>query len=395
MTITPARPAPLLRPLAALLGSLLWAAALMAPPLAEAAKPVPTVAPRDDDAPDTVTYGRRDDVLALAAEIAQQQTLDAEWVTEALAQARFVPAVAKLMQPPPPGTAKNWAAYRARFVEPRRIRAGVAFWQAHATTLQAAERRYGVPAAIVVGIVGVESIYGQQMGRFRVLDALATLSLDFPRDARRDRSAFFREELGLFLAHCRRQGLDPLEPRGSYAGAAGMPQFMPSALAKYAIDFDGDGHIDLAGSAADVIGSVAHYLASFGWQAGMPTHHAVAVPVDAGDRAVLLGPDILPSFTAAEFTERGARLDAAGLRHVGPMALVELQNGAAAPSYVAGTANFYAITRYNWSSYYAMAVIDLGQAVAAAAKPPSTALRDGPPKPKPGAKASRASPKAN
>ena len=141
---------------------------------------------------------------------------------------------------------------------------------------------------------------------------------------------------------------------------------MPGSINRFAVDFDGNGHIDMAGSNADVIGSVAHYLAEHGWQRGQPTHFAVKPPVDSADRAVLLVPDILPSFTAAQLAERGALLDAAGAAHSGPLALVELQNGDAAPSYVAGTQNFYAVTRYNWSSYYALAVIELGQAVAAA-----------------------------
>ena len=150
----------------------------------------------------------------------------------------------------------------------------------------------------------------------------------------------------------------------------GLGQFMPGSINRFAVDFDGDGHIDMAGgpaqSAADVIGSVAHYLAEHGWQRGMPTHYAVKPPVDTADRAALLAPDILPSFTAAQMAERGAVLDAAGAGHAGPLALVELQNGDAAPSHVAGTQNFYAVTRYNWSSYYALAVIELGLAVAAA-----------------------------
>lgn len=322
------------------------------------------VAVQDEGAPEAVTYGRREDVVALAAEIAERRGLDRAWVEDTLAQARYLPSVARLIQPPPAGTAKNWAAYRARFVEPVRIRAGVDFWRANARWLSEAEVRYGVPAAVVVGIVGVETIYARHMGNFRVLDALATLGLDFPREARRDRSAFFRDELEHFLVLCRQQGDDPLAMTGSYAGAMGMPQFMPSSWLKYAVDFDGDGHIDLHGSPADVIGSVAHYLAEFGWQRGEPTHYAVAPPVDVAERALLLGPDILPSFSAAQFAEHGAVLDAAGRAHAGPLALVELQNGNAAPSYLAGTQNFYAITRYNWSSYYALAVIELGQAVA-------------------------------
>ena len=314
-------------------------------------------------APAPQPYGVREDVRALAAALATERALDPAWVEAVLAQARHVPSVARLIQPPPAGTAKNWFAYRARFVEPVRIRAGVAFWEENERWLREAEARFGVPPEIVIGIVGVETLYGRHMGDFRVLDALATLALDFPAEAPRDRSAFFRDELGSFLVLCRTRGLDPLAPTGSYAGASGMPQFMPSSVLRYAIDFDGDGRVDLQGSPPDVIGSVANYLAEFGWQRGQPTHYPVGVPVEVADRAVLLAPDILPSFSATQFAEHGAALDDAGRRHEGLLALVELQNGGGAPSYVAGTQNFYAITRYNWSSYYALAVIELGRAV--------------------------------
>ncbi|KQW36183.1 lytic murein transglycosylase B [Rhizobacter sp. Root404] len=327
---------------------------------------------RTDDAPDIVTYGQREDVMRFGAELAERRGLDVARVQAALQSARYQPAVTRFIMPPPAGTAKNWAAYRARFVEPIRIRAGTAFWRTNEKWLQLAEALYGVPPEIVVGIVGVETLYGQQMGSFRIIDALATLAFDFP-SGRKDRAPFFRSELEEFFVMCQSEGLDPLRPTGSFAGALGMPQFMPSSFNKYAVDLDGDGRVDLRGSPADVIGSVAHYLAEFGWRRALPTRFDVAVPVDTADRAVLLGPDIVPSFSAAEFAERGAVLDdavaAADARlaeagGVGKLALVEVQNGDAAPSYVAGTSNFYAVTRYNWSSYYALAVIELGEAVA-------------------------------
>ena len=317
---------------------------------------------QSDDAPDQVTYGRRDDVMRFAAEVTERQGFDLAQTQAVLAQARFVPSVIRFIMPPPAGTAKNWAAYKARFVEPVRVRAGLAFWRANEGWLTLAEQRYGVPAEIVVGILGVETLYGQQTGGYRVIDALSTLAFDFPA-GRKDRSAFFRSELESYLLMCRQQGSDPLVTKGSFAGAMGLPQFMPSSVLAHAVDFDGDGHTDLHRSSADAIGSVAHYLAQFGWQAGLPTHFEVAVPVDNADRAALLGPDIVPLFSPQEFTERGAKLADAALDVQGKLALVELQNGPAAPTYVAGTSNFYAITRYNWSSYYAMAVIALGDAV--------------------------------
>ena len=311
------------------------------------------------------SYRASGEARRFAAEVAARRGLPREWLTSQLAQARRLPAVQGLIMPPPAGTAKNWAAYRERFIEPRRIDAGLAFWRDNEEALDRAEARWGVPAEIVVGIIGVETFYGRFTGRFRTLDALATLSFDFPA-GRSDRSAFFRAELEEFFVMCAREGVDPQDVRGSYAGALGLPQFMPGSLNRWAVDHDGDGRIDLQASAADAVGSVAHYLHAHGWQRGLATHHAVAEPVDAADRAWLLGPDIVPSFSAAQFAERGAVLAPSARDHDGLLALVELQNGGLAPSYVAGTRNFYALTRYNQSSYYALAVIELGRAVAAA-----------------------------
>jgi membrane-bound lytic murein transglycosylase B len=310
-------------------------------------------------------YGARDDVMRFADEVAARHegVLDRGWLREHLQRARQVAAVQRLMMPPPAGTAKNWAAYRARFVERDRIAAGAAFWRANATALARAEERWGVPPSIVVGVIGVETYYGRITGGFRVIDALATLAFDFPT-GRRDRTPFFRSELEQFLLWCARERCDAQQVQGSFAGAMGLPQFMPGSLNRWAVDFDGDGHVNLAGSAADAIGSVARYLAYFGWQRGVPTHFDVRAPADAANRVWLLGPDILPLFSAEEFIERGAQLTAEGRAHDGPLALVELQNGDSPSSHVAGTRNFWAVTRYNWSSYYAMAVIDLGAAVA-------------------------------
>jgi membrane-bound lytic murein transglycosylase B len=308
------------------------------------------------------TYAGNAAVAAFAAEVAERRGLARAWVERALAQARPVAAVQRLIMPPPVGTAKNWAAYRERFVEPQRIAAGLNFWRDNEASLQQAEERSGVPPAIVVAIVGVETYYGRITGGFRVIDALATLAFDFP-PGRRDRSAFFRTELEEFLVLTQREGLDPLLPKGSFAGAIGLPQFMPGSINRHAIDGDGDGHVDLWSNGSDVVASVANFLAQHGWQRGLATHHGVAVPVDSAARALLLAPDIKPTFSAAQMAEHGAELDAGGRAHTGPLALVELQNGTLAPSYVAGTENFYAITRYNWSAYYAMAVIDLAAAL--------------------------------
>lgn len=310
--------------------------------------------------PQSQALGEREALRRFSAEMAASDGFDEDALRQQLAKARIIPAVQRLMMPPPAGTAKDWAAYRARFIEPRRLQAGLAFWDSHAEALARAEQRFGVPAELVAGLIGVETFYGQITGNFRVIDALATLAFEFPA-GRKDRSAFFRTELAEFLRLTRREGLDPFSLKGSYAGAMGWPQFMPGSWNRHAIDFDGNGQVDLINSPVDAIGSVANYLAQHGWQPGLPTHYTVAAPVDTTERARLLAPDILPSFTAVQFAEAGAELSEGGREHPGPLALVELQNGSAAPSYVAGTSNFYALTRYNWSSYYAMAVIELGR----------------------------------
>jgi membrane-bound lytic murein transglycosylase B len=323
-------------------------------------------------------YAERADAQRFADDVSASNGLDADWVRAAIADARYMPGVAQAIMPPPAGTAKNWALYRSRFIDATRVRAGLAFWRDNVAWLAKAQALYGVPPAIVAGIVGVETIYGRQMGRYRAIDALATLAFDFPA-GRSDRSAFFRDELEQLLVLCHLEGRDPLTLKGSYAGAMGMPQFMPSSWLRHAIDFDGDDAIDLHDNGADVIGSVAHYLVQFGWAPGEPTHFGVEPPADGAERAGLLAPDIVPSFGAAEFAQRGARLDAAGRGYAGKLALVELENGSAASTYVAGTENFYAITRYNWSSYYAMAVIELGAAVAREAEREGLALSAGSP----------------
>ena len=316
-------------------------------------------------------YVTRQEAMEMADDIAERRDLDKAWVRNAIGQARNIGQISRLMQPSAKGVAKNWRVYRSRFIDPARIKAGVKFWQDNTAALAKAEKEFGVPAEIIIGIIGVETIYGRDTGSYRVIDALATLTFDFPSSHPRalERQAFFKGELEHFLSLTSRSSVDPLSPRGSYAGAMGLPQFMPSSWVKYAIDFDEDGKIDLFTSPADVIGSVANYFKSFRWQPGMPTHYPVNFDATKLDMDALMAPDILPTFSVASFTAKGAVLNAAGTAHLGSLALIELQNGdpsiaGNAPIYVAGTENFYAITRYNWSSYYAMAVIELGREVA-------------------------------
>ena len=309
-------------------------------------------------------FGNTPAVKALAAEMAQQHGLKAEWVQLQLAGAHLLPQVQQMIMPAAAPSAKNWAAYRARFIEPQRLEAGVQFWRSHEADLQRAEQTYGVPARYIVGILGVETYFGQHQGQFKVMDALATLSLAFPKEHRQaeERVAFFKNELGLWLKQCA-QNPALKNQLGSYAGAIGWPQFMPSSIAKFAVDFDNDGRIDLSKSSADAIGSVAHYFKAYGWQTGMPTHFEVDMKAQGTALEALLAPDIVPSWSVAHLTAQQVALSDAGRTFGGPLALVELFNGNDAPSYVAGTENFFVVTRYNRSSYYALAVIELGEAI--------------------------------
>lgn len=280
---------------------------------------------------------------------------------------RYVDTTIQLIKPAPPGRPKNWHAYRARFVEPLRINAGVAFWDAYADELARAEQTYGVPSDIIVGIIGVETIYGRNTGNFRVLDALTTLAFDYPDTPNRAaRMEFFRGELENTLLYARDSGIDPFTLLGSYAGAIGLPQFMPGSIRKFGVDFDGDGKIDLRNSPVDAIGSVAHFLAEHGWKRGDP----IAFPVTISNESTRGWDMFIGQSLEAKF--RLDELKAAGIAPtVEPPAdlmygLVDLQNGSEPTEYWIGTNNFFAITQYNRSFFYAMSVVDLGRAVRAA-----------------------------
>ena len=311
------------------------------------------------------SYASRPDVMAQVPDMARRLNLPENFVRNALGNANFLPRVPRLIMPAKAGARSTWRVYRSRFVEPIRIRAGVNFWRQNLATLQRAEREYGVPARYIVGIIGVETIYGRNTGNMRVLDTLATLSFDFPQEHPRAeaRTRFFRGELEAYLQLCASNDDDPQSIRGSYAGAIGLPQFMPSNIIKHAEDYDQDGHIDLFGSQVDAIGSVASYFKAHGWVNGLPPLYDVAFDQSRLQLPTLLAPDIVPSFTPQEFADLGAIASGLPAGSTDKLALIELQNGNAPSSYYAGTQNFYVITRYNHSSYYAKAVIDLGEAV--------------------------------
>lgn len=306
--------------------------------------------------------------MRFADTLAAKNQLAAETVRAVLGQARFSPSAQRLMRPSEASFFKNWRVYRSRFVEPIRINAGLRFWRQNRDALERAEAEYGVPVEVILGIIGVETIYGRDMGSFRVIDTLATLAFDFPKTEQRDRSAFFQDELATFILLQLKNQVDPFEVRGSYAGAIGMGQFMPSSIRSFAVDYDGDGVIDLSHSGADVIGSVANYFKSYGWKRGAVATFNIQFDPQKLDLDYLLVPDILPTFRPAQMQAKGVILPPTAENYPGPLALIELMNGDPAVAgnekeYLAGTENFYTITRYNQSSYYAMAVLDLGAAI--------------------------------
>ncbi|QWF71457.1 lytic murein transglycosylase B [Methylomonas paludis] len=254
-----------------------------------------------------------------------------------------------------PAEAKPWYQYREIFLTEARIAAGVQFWQDNAATLQAVEREYGVPAPILLAIIGVESKFGAHTGKYRVIDALSTLGFAYPK-----RSDFFLKELSSFLLLSRDEHLDALQPMGSYAGAMGLPQFMPSSFLSYAVDFDHDGKRDIWHNNADAIASVAHYFVANQWRRG----EAVVVPVSAKGHAYqhYLTSGVKPDTSVQQLRTAQVHLPAALPAKLQVKLLsFPLQDGA---ELWAGLHNFYVITRYNHSPLYAMAVYQLSQAIA-------------------------------
>ncbi len=295
---------------------------------------------------------------ALVDRLVREQGFDRGYLEGVLARAErqqwIIDFVTRPSPPPSDRPTGSWTRYRAKFLNEERIARGVEFWRDHEADLERARLRYGVPPEYVVAIIGVETHYGGNMGRHRVIDALATLAFDFPR-----RAEFFTGELESFLVMTRNEGLDPFAPLGSYAGAMGYGQFMPSSFQRFAVDFDGNGHRDLW-DVNDAIGSVANYFREHGWR----PDEAVTVP------AVARGPE--PRLMKADYTTRYSVEDLArsgvtptgALSGAGEVSLLRL-DAVGGYDYWLGLPNFYVITRYNHSTYYAMAVHQLAQAVRA------------------------------
>lgn len=253
---------------------------------------------------------------------------------------------------------KPWFEYRPLFISKKRIRDGVAFWNDHAEILAKAHDHYGVAPEVIVAILGVETAYGRISGGHRVLDALATLAFHYPGD-RPARAAYFRTQLEQFLLMAREYELDPQTLEGSYAGAMGMPQFMPENYRKLAVDFDGDGRRDIWSNPSDAVGSIANYLAHHGWQPGGPVMSPAQVS-DAPD--AFLTTSIAPEFTLGDLRAAGIVPSRTGVSANAAAALFELE-GRDAPEYWIGYKNFYVISRYNPRVKYTMAVAQLAEAI--------------------------------
>jgi membrane-bound lytic murein transglycosylase B len=330
---------------------------------AKAAAAAAAARPRIDYDGEQVNFSEWQAVRDFEDEMAARNGYDRAALADLIRQTRFIDSAVQLVKPAPPGKPKNWQAYSERFIEPIRINAGVRFWNENAAELARAEAIYGVPAEIIVGIIGVETIYGRDTGRFRIVDVLTTLAFAYPEAPNRnERMAFFRGELENTLLLARKENIDPFSLLGSFAGAVGMPQFMPGNILKYGVDFDGDGIVDLRASSQDAIGSVANFLVEHGWDrnfAGPPVFQADVAPSLAWQP--LLG-GLEPRYQPAQLADAGVATHVA-LTQDRLYGLVDLQNGADPTEYWVANANFFAITKYNRSYFYAMSVIELGRAI--------------------------------
>ncbi|MBK3836741.1 lytic murein transglycosylase B [Paraburkholderia aspalathi] len=316
-------------------------------------------------------YANNPNVDAFISDMSARYDFDEAALHALFARVSYSATAVKLVTPSPSPSVKNWRVYQSRFLDQVRINAGVRFWRANQATLQRAYEEFGVPPEVVVGIIGVETIYGRFMGNFRVLDALTTLSFDYPNTANRaDRQATFRKNLEDYLVWTRDSQIDPTTVLGSYTGAIGIPQFLPSSIVQYAVSYDGNKQIDLRTSQADAIGSVANYLRQNGWENGRPVVWKIGT--DAGSLGVAQAaadgkPE--PHWPLDQLLRAGLLLNEPGVDIASeagtPVTVVDLPSPGRGTEFMLGLKNFYVLTRYNRSFFYALAVYQLGERVKA------------------------------
>lgn len=301
-----------------------------------------------------------------ANELSTLHSIPITQIESLLKTAKYDPQVVKLMAPTKGRLKRSWSTYRDRFIEPIRIKAGLEFWQKHATTIDQIAKQYGVPAEIIVSIIGVETIYGRYTGDFKVIDALLTLGFSYPDDSRPERGQLFRDQLADLIVLHHQGKVDAYSATGSFAGAMGLPQFMPGSLMRYAVDADNDGKIDLYHSIPDITASVANFLIEHGWQPGLPVFAAVELNdiqakslVDGGLKP-LLNWDQLKQSQAIKTPPK--TIESWMKQPLGIIDLAEESRGTA--SYRLATPNFFAITSYNRSYFYATTVADFAALLA-------------------------------
>ena len=302
-------------------------------------------------------YLSRPDVRSFIDSMSEEHGIASSDLERIMGKVRYTPAAVRLIGPAPSSAAspaRSYASYRAKFLTPAMISSGSRFWSQHAEDLARAEAEFGVPAELILGILGVETAFGRNTGSFRAIDALASIAFDGVR-----RQDYFREELKELLLLARDTGIDPLVIKGSYAGAVGLPQFMPSSYRRYAVDFDGDGAIDLSGSPADAIGSIASYLKAFGWVEGeVPSARVRLAP--GSEEELVSG--LARIHDVLEVQGKGVVFSGRE-PPAGPVSIIELPTPGKPSKFVAGFTNFEVVTRYNRSTFYASAVLELADAI--------------------------------
>lgn len=298
------------------------------------------------------SYLQRDDVQAFISNMVSSHGFERSQLEKLFRAVKPRPDIIEAISHP--AEAKPWYKYRPIFIQESRIKGGVAFWNKHADILDRAQQQYGVPAKIIVAIIGVETRYGRHTGRHGVMESLVTLGFDYPK-----RGKFFRSELSQFLLLTREEGIDPLSLKGSYAGAMGVPQFISSSYRRYAVDFDGDGKRDLHNNISDIIGSVANYFHVHGWQTGDAIVSRAAIAENA--RIDNISKNLKPSMTLEEFRNHGiSNINAVKGNPAAALIRLEQED---TMEYWLGFKNFYVITRYNRSPLYAMAAYQLAELI--------------------------------